>query len=124
MLCFVQYDLFQNRNSIIWYQNAEVNSPIIMLNPMVKLASLVFSLNCSAMMLDVKTAGIADSKTVILAIFPFIPKSKASNNVMAGAKTNLYSMETDICGINFFHPLNFNCKPTENRASGLTVAEK
>lgn len=31
-------------------------------------------------------------------------------------------METDICGINFFQPLNFNCKPTENRASGLTVA--
>lgn len=56
---------------------------------MVKLASLVLSLNCSAMMLDVKTAGIADSKMVILAIFPFMPKIRASNKVIAGAKISL-----------------------------------
>jgi len=31
-------------------------------------------------------------------------------------------MEAEICGNSFFQPLNFNCNPTENKTSGLTVA--
>lgn len=61
----------------------------MMLNPMVKFVSLVFNLNCSAMMLEVRTAGIADSKIVIFAMFPFIPSNNANPKVMAGAKINL-----------------------------------
>ncbi len=89
---------------------------------MVKLVSFVFNLNCSAIILAVRTVGIAASKTVIFAISPFIPINKASAKIIAGANISLYSIEADICGISFFQPLNFNCKPTENKASGLTVA--
>lgn len=68
----------------------------MMLNPIVKFVSLVFNRNCSAMMLEVKTVGIADSKMVILAMFPFIPSNNANPKVIAGAKINLYNIETDI----------------------------
>ena len=89
---------------------------------MVRLVSFVFNRNCSAMMLEVRTVGIAASKMVILAISPFIPTKSASPSVMAGARMSLYSIETDIWGISFFQPLNFNCNPTENNANGLKVA--
>ncbi len=89
---------------------------------MIRFVSFVFSLNCSAIILEVTKVGIAASKIVILAISPFIPKSKASPNTMAGAKISLYSIDADICGINFLQPLNLSCNPTENKAKGLTVA--
>lgn len=84
--------------------------------------SLVLSLNCSAMILAVITVGIAASKTVIFAIFPLIPNKKVIPNAMIGDKINLYSKETDICGISFCQPLNLSCKPTEKSANGLIVA--
>ena len=89
---------------------------------MIKLVSLVFNRNCSAIILEVTTVGIAASKMVILAILPFIPNNKAATRTIAGARISLYNMEADICGISFFQPLNFNCNPTENKANGLTVA--
>jgi hypothetical protein len=61
----------------------------IMLKPIVKLVSFVFNLNCSAIMLEVTTVGIADSKMVILAIFPFIPSKSANPSVIAGARISL-----------------------------------
>ena len=95
---------------------------MIMLKPMVRLVSFVFNRNCSAMMLEVRTVGMAASKIVILAISPFMPIRSAHPSVMTGARMSLYSIETDIWGISFFQPLNFNCNPTENNANGLTVA--
>lgn len=61
----------------------------MMLNPIVKFVSLVFNLNCSAIILEVRTAGMADSKMVILVMFPLIPKRKASPKVIAGARISL-----------------------------------
>ena len=40
----------------------------------------------------------------------------------AGAIINLYNIDIDICDHSFLQPLNFSCKPTENKANGPTVA--
>lgn len=87
-----------------------------------RLVSLVLSLNCSAMILEVTKVGIAASKMVIFATSPLIPRIKAKTKTIAGAKINLYNIEVEIWGINFFQPLNLSCNPTENKAKGPTVA--
>src|SRR5690606_12022756 len=93
-----------------------------MLTPIIRLINLALSLNCSAIILELIRVGIAASNTLIRAISPLIPNKIEAIKTNAGAIINLYSMDIEIWEISCFHPLNFNCNPTEERANGPTVA--
>ena len=66
-----------------------VKNPTIMLIPIIILVSLVLSLNCSAMTLDITKVGIADSKTVIFTKLSFSPKTSPKTKIKAGPINNL-----------------------------------
>lgn len=66
-----------------------VKKPTIILIPMIRLVSLVFKRNCSAIILEVIRVGMAASNIVILATFPLIPIANAAKSTTKGAMINL-----------------------------------